>query len=146
MKALTNDEFAKLVMKMASPQRPFRPSATYDAAGDCIEFIIKPDDFYAHRIDDFLTVYYSEENGELVGSFIKNAKAFCRQLIERNPWLAIIIEEPPVRLSHLFVARLMNLPGSPDQEQWRVTATTYKELIRYAERENIEMSGEACTT
>ncbi len=144
MKALTNDEFAKMVMSTASPQRPFQPSATYDPDGDCIEFIIKPDNFYAHRVDDLLTVYYSEKTDELVGSFIKSIRAFCKKLVQQSPWFAIIVDEPPVRLSHLFVARLMQLPGRPDQTQLQLV-TTYKELIKRADQENIDIPREACT-
>ena len=144
MKALTNDEFAKVVLSMPSPEEPFQPTATYDPDGDCIEFLIKPDNFYAHRIDDLVTVYYSEKTNELVGSFIKSVRAFCKKLIQQNPWFAIVVDEPPVRLSHLFVAQLMQLPGSPDQAQLHLI-TTYKELIKRADQENIDMPREACT-
>ena len=144
MKALTNDEFEKMVMSTASPERPFQPNATYDPDGDCIEFIIKPENFYAHRVDDLLTVYRSEKTDELVGSFIKSVKSFCRKLIQQSPAFAVVVEEPPVRLSHLFVARLLQLPDRPDRKEMRMVAATYKELINHAEKDNIQLRREAC--
>jgi hypothetical protein len=143
MKHRTNEEFAKMVLESASPEHPFRPKATYDPDGDCIEFMIKPDNFYAHRIDELFTVYYSEKTNEVVGSLIKSVKSFCKKLIQQSPWFAIIVDEPPIWLSHLFVARLMQLQSKPDQAELRLI-TTYKELIKQAQAENIEIPNEAC--
>ncbi|MCH9021731.1 MAG: hypothetical protein IID32_03100 [Planctomycetes bacterium] len=76
MKAMSNEEFSKKmsfarkVMDLAQTAGPFQPTAVYDPDGDCIEFVFKPDNFYARRIDDLLTVYYSQENEEIVGSLI----------------------------------------------------------------------------
>lgn len=145
MKALRNDEFANMILSMPASKEEFRATATYDPDGDCIEFLIKPDNFYAHRIDELVTVYYSEETNELVGSFIKSVGAFCRKLIQQSPWFAIVVEEPPVRLSHLFVARLMQLEGRPDQEELRLAATAYKELIKYAKQEDVDIPHGACS-
>jgi len=146
MKHLTNEQFAKMVLDTASPEQPFRPNATYDPDGDCIEFIIKPDNFYAHRIDELLTVYYSEKTNEVVGSLIKSVKAFCKKLIQQSPWFAIVIYEPPIQLSHLFLARLTQLQGKPDQTAELHLLTTYRELIKCAQQENIEIPGEVCMT
>lgn len=144
MKALTNDEFAEMVLSMPSPEEPFEPTATYDPDGDCIEFLIKPENFYAHRIDDLVTVYYSERDNQLVGAFVKSIRAFCKKLIQQNPWFAVIVEEPPVRLSCLFVARLAQLQDQADKSKLRVAATAYMELITHAEQGNVEMPREAC--
>lgn len=143
MKHLTNDEFAKRVLDKASPERPFKPNATYDPDGDCIEFMIKPDDFYARRVDELFTLYYSEETNEVVGSFIKSVKAFCKKLIQQYPWFVIVVDEPPIQLSHLFVARLMQLEGEPDQTKLHL-ATSYRELLKSAQYENINIPDEAC--
>lgn len=143
MKALTNEAFAKMVLDSAKPERPFRPRAIYDPDGDFIEFVIKPDDFYAHRIDELFTVYYSEETNEVVGSLIKSVKAFCKKLVQQSPWFAIVVDEPPVRLSHLFIARLMQLQGKPDQAELRLV-TTYRELIKQAQEEDIDIPSGAC--
>ncbi len=70
MTLTTNEEFAKRMVLLARPAEQFRPTATYDPDGDCVEFIAKPDPFYAERIDDLVTVYYSQETGELIGALL----------------------------------------------------------------------------
>jgi hypothetical protein len=145
MKALTNDEFAKSVLSTPSPEEPFQPTATYDPDGDCIEYLIKPDNFYAHRVDELLTVYRSENTNELVGSFIKSVKSFWKKLILQSPAFGVIVQEGPVLLSHFFVARLLQLPGRPDQKELRMVAAAYRELITHAEKDKIELPREACT-
>jgi len=144
MKALTNDEFAKIVLAAPSPTEPFQPTATYDPDGDCIEYLIKPDNFYAHRVDELLTVYRSEETDELVGSFIKSVKSFWKKLIQQSPAFAVIIQEPPVQLSHLFVARLLQLPSGGDKKELEMVATAYREVLKHADKDNIELPREAC--
>jgi len=145
MKAMSSEEFAELVLSTPSPREPFRPTATYDPDGDCIEYLIKPDNFYAHRVDELLTIYRSEETDELVGSFIKSVRSFWKKLIQTSPAFAVIVEEPPVLLSHLFFARLLQLPGRPDQNELRMVATAYRELITHAENDKVELPREACS-
>lgn len=145
MKALTNDEFAALVLSEPSPEEPFQPTATYDPDGDCIEYLIKPDNFYAHRVDELLTIYRSEKTDELVGSFIKSVRSFWKKLIQQSPAFGIIVQEPPVLLSHFFFARLLQLPDRPDQKELRMVATAYRELIEHAEKDKVELPREACT-
>jgi hypothetical protein len=43
----------------------------YDPDGACIEFLAKPEPFYAERIDDLVTVYYSQDTHEVIGSLLK---------------------------------------------------------------------------
>jgi hypothetical protein len=68
---LTNDEFAARVLALAKLAEPFTPHAYYDSDGDCIEFLARPDNFHAERIDDLITVYRSEETGEVIGCLLK---------------------------------------------------------------------------
>ena len=44
---MSNSEFAEQMMLLARPAKQFEPTATYDPDGDCIEFLAKPDSFYA---------------------------------------------------------------------------------------------------
>jgi hypothetical protein len=76
---VSNADFAKRMMLLARPADQFVPAATYDPDGDCIEFLAKPDPFYAERVDDLVTVYYSQETGEVIGSLISGASAFCEK-------------------------------------------------------------------
>jgi hypothetical protein len=69
MSVISNEEFAKRVLLLAEPAGCFRPTATYDRDGDCIEFLDGPDPFFAERVDDLVTVYYSQQTGRVIGSF-----------------------------------------------------------------------------
>ena len=77
MTITSNEEFAKRVMLMAEPAKPFKSTATYDPDGDCIEFVASADPFYAERVDDLVSVYYSQVTGQVVGSLIKGVSKFC---------------------------------------------------------------------
>jgi hypothetical protein len=77
MSITTNEDFARTMLLLAKPAEQFRPTASYDPDGDCIEFLAKPDPFYAERVDDLVTVYYSQETGEVIGSLIKDVARFC---------------------------------------------------------------------
>src|SRR5271155_4913715 len=106
MTAMSDSDFAKRMMLLARPAEQFRPTATYDPDGDCVEFLAKPDPFYAERVDDLVTVYYSQETGEVVGSLIKGVVRFCNEFSKKNPGFHIVIEDGPIRLEHLFLARM----------------------------------------
>src|SRR3990170_325063 len=106
MTTVTNNEFAKRMLLLGRPAGQFRPTATYDPDGDCIEFLAKPDPFYAERVDDLVTVYYSQETNEVIGSFIKGVSRFCERVLQKMPGFSIVIHDGRVRLEHLFLARL----------------------------------------
>jgi len=88
--------------------------ATYDPDGDCIEFLAKPDPFYAERVDALVTVYCSQESNEVVGSLIKGVSRFCHKLLDKMPGFKIEIQDGRVSLVHIFRARLCN-DGGPSQ-------------------------------
>jgi hypothetical protein len=138
MTATSNAEFAKRMMLLARPAEQYRPTATFDPDGDCIEFLAKPDPFYAERIDDLVTVYYSQETGETIGSLIKGVSRFCSEFSKKNPGFKIVIEDGPVRLEHIFLARLW----SSAQERMAVKTLAYKKLIEVAGETEVE--GELC--
>src|SRR5258708_1690698 len=101
---LTNEEFAAKVLEVMGEPGPFAPAAYYDPDGDCIEFFASPDNFYAERVDDLLTVYYSERTGEVVGSLLKGIKRLCGHLLKRLPGLEIEVKNGPIKLSHIFTS------------------------------------------
>jgi hypothetical protein len=140
MKAMPNPDFAERMMQLTASAGPFEAAATYDPDGDCIEFLAKPDLFYAERVDDLVTVYYSQETGEIVGSLIKSASKFCQRLLERFPGFRIEIIDGRVKLEHLFLARLWSAP--PEQEE--IITLTYRKLIKVAEEANAE--AEVCVS
>jgi hypothetical protein len=140
MTITSNDEFAKRMMLLARPAAEFRPTATYDPDGDCIEFLAKAVPFYGERIDDLVTVYFSQDTGEIVGSLLKGVSRFCQEFLKRNPGFRIVVEDGPVRLEHLFLARLWSKGAEPQA----LATLTYKKLIEVAAETVVE--GELCLT
>src|SRR5258706_8936553 len=103
MKAMTNVEFAAQVAELAKDVGPSQAAAVYDPDGDCVEFLARPEPFYAERIDDLVTVYYGQETGEVIGSLIKSAASFCNQILKRLPGFRIEVIDRNVRLEHIFL-------------------------------------------
>jgi len=85
MTAMSNSDFKKRMMLLARPAKQFEPTATYDPDGDCIEFLAKPNPFYAERVDDLVTVYYSQETIEVIGSLINGVAGFTTTLRQECP-------------------------------------------------------------
>lgn len=134
MTVMSNDEFAKRMMLLAKPAERFRPTATYDPDGDCIEFLAKPDAFYAERVDDLVTVYCSQETGEVIGSLLKGVSKFCKALLEKLPGFRIEIQDGRVNLEHIFRASLWFSDFAPEA----LPTLTYQKLILMAEENEAE--------
>ena len=90
------------VLGLVGEPEDFKPFAYYNKDGDCIEFFAKSDDYYAERVDGLLTVYRSRENGEIIGSLLKNIK----EIINKYPGFSVEIHENKVHLAHLLLAGL----------------------------------------
>jgi hypothetical protein len=135
---VTNNEFAKRMLLLGRPAEHFRPTATYDRDGDCIEFLIKPDPFRAERVDDLVTVYYSQETGEVIGSLIKGVSKFCQQMFEQLPGFRVQIRDHRVTLDHIFLARLWSSNFDPES----LETLTYQKLIEVADE--VEVEGDLC--
>ena len=129
MTAMSNSDFAAYMLKLAESAPEFQPHAIYDPDGDCIEFLIKPEPFFAERIDDLVIVYCNQETHEIVGSLIKGVTAFLRQ----HPGLKIDIRDGRVRLVHLFRAKFWN-----KDEPQPLESRTYQRLIEVAEAAEVE--------
>lgn len=140
MSAVSNADFAKRMMLLGQPAERFEPTATYDPDGDCIEFLAKPDPFYGERVDDLVTVYYSQETDEVIGSLIKGVSGFCSEFTKRNPGFQIVVEDGPVRLEHIFLARLWSAP----REAKGIRTLTYRKLIEVAGETLVQ--GDLCFT
>jgi hypothetical protein len=134
MTVTSNQEFAKRMMLLAKPAERFRPTATYDPDGDCIEFLASPESFYAERVDDLVTVYYSQETGEVIGSLIKGVSKFCKTLLEKMPGFRIEIRDGRVSLQHIFRASLWFSHFAPED----LPTLTYQKLILMAEESQAE--------
>ncbi len=140
MTIMSNEEFAKRMMLMARPANEFKPEATYDADGDCIEFLAKPDPFYEERIDDLVTVYYSQKTNEVIGSMVKGVSKLAKRLAEKLPGFAITIEDGRIRLEHLFLAGIWLQEGKPPA----IRILAYKKLAEIAERASVDVPEAMC--
>lgn len=141
MRALPNDEFAREVMRIARTEESFQPRTDYDPDGDCIEFVFKPDPFYAERVDDLVTVYYSQETGDVIGSLIKGVSGFCRRILETSPGFRIVIDDGRVKLEHIFFAQLLSRKDIlPDD----LASVTYRKLIQAAEDSDAQAEVGVC--
>jgi hypothetical protein len=140
MTRTSNDEFAKRLLLLGRPGEQFTPTASYDPDGDCIEFLAKPDPFFAERIDELVTVYYSQDTGEVIGSLIKGVSKFCREVLERAPGFRVSIEDGPVHLEHLFLAWLWMKRSDPQD----LVTLAYRRLIDVARQAGARVEGELC--
>lgn len=138
MTVTTNSDFAKRMTLLAQPAEQFKPTATYDPDGDCIEFLAKPDVFYAERVDDLVTVYLSQETDEVVGSLIKGVSKFCQEMLTSMPGFKIEIVDGRVKLQHIFLARMWSSELSPQD----LRTLTYRKLVEVS-RETI-VEGDLC--
>lgn len=129
MTAMSNADFAKAVLRIAGQPKPFEPVAYYDQDGDCIEFIAKPEPFYAERVDELVTVYYGQESKEIVGSLIKGVSKFLPKVFAQFPGFRIFVKDGKVRLEHLFLAQVFMASESD-----KLPTLTYEKLIEVAEQ------------
>lgn len=134
MASMSRSDFARRMMLLARPAEQFEPTATYDPDGDCIEFLAKPDPFYAERVDDLVTVYYSQETNEIVGSLIKGVAGFRETISKTMPGFQIQIRDGRVRLVHIFRARLWGSKRTSGD----LTTLVYEKLIQVAEDSEVE--------
>lgn len=140
MSIVSQSEFAEQVMKLATPNEEFEPTAVYDRDGDCVEFVAKPHPFRAERVDDLVTVYYSQVTGEIMGSLIKGVSKFRDQVSEKMPGFRIQIKAGRVKLEHLFLARLWSEEFTPGD----MPTVTYQKLIEVSRERETEVEGDLC--
>jgi hypothetical protein len=126
------------MLLLGRSEEHFRPAATYDPDGDCIEFLIKPDPFRAERVDDLVTVYYSQETGEVINSLVKGVSKFCERMFQQLPGFRLQIRDGRVTLDHIFLARLWSANFDLDS----LETLTYQKLIEVAEE--VEVEGDLC--
>lgn len=126
---MTADEFKDLVN--AAKEEPFQPTVIHSQAGDCIKFFAKPDAYYRVRMDDFVTVYRSQSNNEIVGCFLKGISHFVSEF----PQIKVIFKDGKLRLEYLFIAQIMTAKKDGIVRE-------YEELIEIARSANAEATME----
>ena len=132
-----NDAFAEFALSQVEDGRHFQPQVSYDQDGDCIEFLASNDMFYAERIDSLVTVYYSEDTGEIIGSLIKGVKKFIAEMSKKAPGFRIEIKDGKVRLEYLF-----NLKMWYAEEPRKEIVLAYRKLRDVAQR--VDAEAELC--
>ncbi len=138
MGALMNqqNEFAEFVLSAAESLRPtVAPQVVYDPDGDCIEFLVTHEDFYAERIDNHVTVYYGRDSSEIVGCLFKGVHATLKTLSRKLPGFRLEIVDRRIKLSMLFSAHLW--VSEPDDEDAPLVVK-YRMLREVAEKNQAE--------
>lgn len=133
---LLSDDVAKKWLGMVDEAAAFEPVAYYDHDGDCIEFLISDDSYRAERVDDRLTVYYSRETGEIIGSLIKGVRRLLREISDDCPGFKIDVQDGKVRLQHLISATIWKNADSIE----RFRSVTYQKVRDAADQSRIAVS------
>jgi len=104
-----------------NPTEEFKPYAEYIPEADSIEFFFEPDQAYAERVDNVLTVYMTMDGDHIVGCEIKGIK----HLLDVMGNFGLKIKEQHISLSFFFAASILN--AKPDKIR------TYQKLAKEAE-------------
>ena len=108
----------------------FRPYKRYCSESDCLEIFVGGDDAYAERVDDLLTVYWSEsDNDALMGCEIKGV----REIVAEAGAIGVAIaKNGRLKLAGLFMAYQGLHPD-------KIPVRTYHKLVRFAMKNNEEL-------
>ena len=138
MTVLSHQEFTNRIFEIAGePVEHFEPFAFHNTDGDCIEFFVLPDDYFAERIDDYLTLYLDMDTEQVVGFVIKNVKRILERLSRQRPAMAFIVDDGIVVLRSLFVAMFANGRDNTNQEEQDLVIRHYKKVVEIAETNEI---------
>ena len=100
-------------LKVNKP-KGFTPRPFYSVEGDSLTFYFKDDASYRERVDDFLTVYRSMKEGELIGCQIKGLSRALKLL----GVFGCIIEDESVRLEMIFLACMASTPERSARDRY----------------------------
>ena len=139
MTVLSHQEFINRIFEIAGePVEHFEPFAFHNTDGDCIEFFVLPDDYFAERIDDYLTLYLDMDTEQIVGFVIKNVKRILDRLSRQRQAMAFVVDDGIVALRSLFVAMFANGLGNASQEEQQdLVIRHYKKVVEIAETNEI---------
>ena len=135
MTVLSDQEFAARIFDIAGEQvEHFEPFVFNNTDGDCIEFFVSDDNYYGERIDDYLTVYHSQETAEIVGFVIKNVKRMFDRLSQQRSAMEFVIDDGKVQLRSLFVLMFAHEKNNTAQEGKRdLIVREYRKVVEIAE-------------
>jgi ABC-type amino acid transport substrate-binding protein len=140
MTVLYDKELAHRIFEIAgtTPEH-FKPFAFHNTDGDCVEFFVTQDDYFAERIDDYLTLYLDMDTEQIVGFVIKNIKRILERLSKQKSAMAFVIDDGRVRLRSLFVSMFANENTNLDQEKKRdLVIREYRKVVEIAEMHKLD--------
>ena len=120
-----NERFVdSVIQELGEPPR-FSTMAEYNEDGDCLEFLVSNEPYYAERLDGWVTVYRSEKTHHIVGGMIKSV--MCH-LLQKFPGLRLEIKGSPVKVTCLLRAASWQVG---DDEIHRVYTTAIDEVEKH---------------
>jgi hypothetical protein len=123
---------ARLFEIAGKPTGDFKPFAFHNTAGDCIECFVSQGDYFAERVDNYLTLYLAEGTDEIIGFVIKNVKRIINRIAKQKSAMAFVIGERRANLRCLFYALFVN--ETPDQEdRHSMVIREYQKVVEIAE-------------
>ncbi|MDR0328507.1 MAG: hypothetical protein LBI05_09455 [Planctomycetaceae bacterium] len=133
MTVATDEEYANEVFEIASQARcEFSPFALPNEDGDCVEFFVSPNDFYAKRIDDYLTLYIEEGTDEVAGFVVKNISRILERVATQQAAYSFVIQDGEVRLEALFTSMFLN-------DGWQIThVREYRTVVDIAQSHQLD--------
>ena len=132
---IMENQFADVVLHGQPVEPASYPQVSYDPDGDCIQFLISNESYYAKRIDCLTTIYYGQESNEIVGSLIKGVRKFLHQVLRLTPGFKVDIHDGRIRLEHIFTAKLW----SEKTEEGAPEVFIYRILREKAEKARTEV-------
>jgi hypothetical protein len=137
MPVLSDIDFEQAVFNIAdNPVKSFSPFVFYNKAGDCIEFYVSQNDYYAERIDDYLTLFLDMNTDEIVGFMIKNIKQILNKIDTSKLAWSFIVNDDEVQLGVLFTA--IFLSGTKTNDIDEVLVREYKKVVKVAENHALD--------
>lgn len=137
---MNQTELEALVLRHVEPGDEIElPQVVYDADGDCIEFLIANEEFYAERLDNMFTVYIGRDGQQVVGTLIKGVHAIIKGILKKYPGFSVDFRDGKVRLEHLFTARLWE--GGADHDTMHVHLLKLRDV---ADKASAEVEVELC--
>jgi len=140
MTAIQQQDFADAVRAMVEPDSPFKPTAIYIPEGDCLEFVVSPEDYYGERVDGRITIYRGRETKEIVGVVIKGWRILCDRIAKNYFGRPAIIHGKTAKLQYMLVAHVLSLPKPEKRTHSRPDrAKLYRNLLQKAEAWNVRV-------
>lgn len=141
MTVLSDQEFAQQIFEIAGePVEQFESYVFNNIEGDCIEFFVSPENYFAERIDDYLTLYLDMNTEEITGFVIKNVKRIIEKLSPNKMAMEFVIDDGKVQLRSLFTAMF----AGPDEPKREKLVRAYRKVVRLAEKMKIDEVELAC--